>query len=644
MELYNVDFELCAVVMLTVFFISFLFNKPIKNDVSKAYTVLVVLTIVSTVLDIVTALMSNYNRVQAINEVVIYTANIVYFMLIIANSVLYLQYMLLTFGRRDLLKGIYAVLTWVPFMISSVFIVLTPFTGWVFYYDENGIYTRGSLYSIIVWMPYLYMALCAIALVQARKKVSIVKINACVIYIALLLICGIAQVLFLPHVLLTTAGACAGAIVLYFAHQAPDAYYLISEVESLKQSNHSMEKQASEKETFFGTISHDIKNPIHVILGMNELILEETTQESVAGYAEQAKAAGQTLQVLLNDILDFTKIGTGNMKIVENDYPVETLLNDLIALVYSGLKNDNIAFRMEIAPDIPKVLYGDQVRMHQIIMNLLTNAMKYTNEGSITLRMFTEPLEDQYVALHVEVEDTGIGIPQEDLENLFSVYKRVDAKRVHTSEGVGLGLFIVQQLLNLMGSSIQVDSVYGKGSRFYFAIKQRVVNEAGVGDYSARAQAMIQSKKHVEKRLASKPAEEKATPVEKVEAAPKAGATKILVVDDSPSNLIVIQGQLRAYPVEVTTAKSGKEAIALYKANDYDVVLLDRMMPEMGGDETLQYIRDIEAETGKRAQVIMVTGTTKEEAMKEGDASLYDDFLEKPVVKEELDKVLAPFL
>jgi len=144
--------------------------------------------------------------------------------------------------------------------------------------------------------------------------------------------------------------------------------------------------------------------------------------------------------------------------------------------------------------------------------------------------------------------------------------------------------------------------------------------------------------------LAAKPAEEKATPVEKVEAAPKAGATKILVVDDSPSNLIVIQGQLRAYPVEVTTAKSGKEAIALYKANDYDVVLLDRMMPEMGGDETLQYIRDIEAETGKRAQVIMVTGTTKEEAMKEGDASLYDDFLEKPVVKEELDKVLAPFL
>jgi len=144
--------------------------------------------------------------------------------------------------------------------------------------------------------------------------------------------------------------------------------------------------------------------------------------------------------------------------------------------------------------------------------------------------------------------------------------------------------------------------------------------------------------------LAAKPAEEKATPVEKVEVAPKAGATKILVVDDSPSNLIVIQGQLRAYPVEVTTAKSGKEAIALYKANDYDVVLLDRMMPEMGGDETLQYIRDIEAETGKRAQVIMVTGTTKEEAMKEGDASLYDDFLEKPVVKEELDKVLAPFL
>lgn len=644
MELYNVEFELCAVVMLIVFFISFLFNKPIKNDVSKAYTILVVLTIITTVLDIATALMSNQNRTEPISDIIIYPANIVYFMLIVINSALFFQYMLLTFGRKDLLRGLYGVLTWVPFMIGAVLLILTPFTGWIFYFDDNGVYTRGDLYSVIVWLPYLYMFLCLIATVRERKRVPATKISACIIYIALLLICGITQVLFLPHVLLTTAGACAGAIILYFAHQAPDAYYLISEVESLKQSNHSIEKQASEKETFFGTISHDIKNPIHVILGMNELILEETTQESVAGYAEQAKAAGQTLQVLLNDILDFTKIGTGNMKIVENDYSVEALLNDLIALVYSGLKNDAIAFEMEIAPSVPSVLYGDQVRIHQIIMNLLTNAMKYTNEGSITLRMYTEALEEQYVALHVEVEDTGIGITQEDLENLFSVYKRVDAKRVHTSEGVGLGLFIVQQLLNLMGSSIQVDSVYGKGSRFYFALKQRVVNETGVGDFTSRTREMIQSKKHVEKRMAPKSATEEVMPHSWEEEVIRTGSARILVVDDSPSNLIVIQGQLRAYPVEVTTAKSGREAIALYKQNKYDLVLLDRMMPEMGGDETLQYIREVEAETGKRAKVIMVTGTTKEEAMKEGDTSLYDDFLEKPVVKEELDKVLAPYL
>ena len=646
MELYNIDFELCAVLLLIVFFISFLFNKPIKNDVSKAYTVLVVLTIITTVLDIVTAVMSNYNRVYYINDVVIYSANIVYFILIIANSALFFQYMLLTFGRRDLLRGMHAAFTWIPVAISSILVIFTPLTHWIFYYDESGIYTRGILYPIIVWLPYFYMVLCSIAVIHARKKVAGVKINACVIYIAILGSCGIIQVVFLPHVLLTTAGACAGAIILYFAHQAPDAYYLISEVESLKKSKHFMEKQANEKETFFGTISHELKNPIHVIMGMNELILEETDQEAVADYAEQALAAGQTLQVLLNDLLDFTKIGTGNMKVVADDYEVENLLNDLVVLVYSSKKSGKIEFRMDIARDIPRILHGDQVRIHQVIMNLLTNAMKYTNEGSVTLRMYCEPLEEQYIALHVSVEDTGIGIPKDEMETLFSVYKRVDAKRVHTSEGVGLGLFIVQQLLNLMGSTLQVESTYGKGSKFYFVIKQKVVSEAGIGDYEGRVQTIIKSKRHVARRLENPGEEAVSEQVAQTAMAKRTneGLPQILVVDDSPANLIVLQGLLKAYPLAVSVAKSGAQAIGLCKSNRYDLILLDRMMPQMGGDETLAYIREIEAETGTRAKVIMVTGNSKEEVMKEGDTSLYDGFLEKPVAKEELDKVLAPYL
>ena len=654
MELYNVDFELCAVILLIVFFISFLFSKPIKNDASKAYIILVVLTIITTVLDIATAIMSNRNRIEPINDILIYSMNIEYFLLIIANSALFFQYMLLTFGRKDLLRGVYGFLTWLPIILGGAITISTPYTQWIFYFDDQGVYTRGPLYSIVVWLPYVYMLLCAIATVHERKKVSATKINACIIYIALLAICGIAQVVFLPHVLLTTAGACAGAIILYFAHQAPDAYYLISEVESLKKSKHFMEKQANEKETFFGTISHEIKNPIHVIMGMNELILEETKQESVAGYAEQALAAGQTLQVLLNDILDFTKIGTGNMKIVEDDYELEILLNDLVALVYSGNKSDAIEFRMKVSQDIPSVLYGDRVRIHQVIMNLLTNALKYTNEGSITLSVYVEPLEEQYVALHVEVEDTGIGIPKEEIETLFSVYKRVDAKRVHSAEGVGLGLFIVQQLLNLMGSSLQVESTYGKGSKFYFAIKQKVISEAKLGDYESRVQAIVKSKKHVARRMAiaEELAEDKQPqePVKTETSIPENkvmrhdGKTSVLVVDDSPANLIVLQGQLKAYPVEIVTAKSGAQAIELYKQKPFDLVLLDRMMPQMSGDETLAYIREIEEEIGRRARVIMVTGNSKEEVMKEGDTSLYDGFLEKPVVKEELDKVLAPYI
>ncbi len=377
------------------------------------------------------------------------------------------------------------------------------------------------------------------------------------------------------------------------------------------------------KSKFLAQMSHEIRTPINAILGMNEMILRETDNEDVLEYSDNIQNAGRTLLTLINSILDFSKIEDGKMEIVPVQYDTASMVNDLVNMVRERAEKKDLLLKLEIDSNLPKSLYGDDVRIRQVITNILTNAVKYTQEGSVTLRINSAGRTAEYIILHVEVEDTGMGIRDEDRETLFESFARLDMEKNRAIEGTGLGISIVQKLLLMMDSSLQLDSVYGEGSNFYFDIRQQIVDDTPIGDY--------------EKTLAA--SGEKTSEVEYVYA-PDA---KVLVVDDNNMNLKVAKGLLKRSAMQVETAISGREAIEKTAAGEYDILFIDHMMPQMDGVETLHEMQNKGLLDGSMPVIMMTANAisgAREEYLKEG----FTDYISKPIEVRAMEKILKEYL
>ena len=377
------------------------------------------------------------------------------------------------------------------------------------------------------------------------------------------------------------------------------------------------------KTSFLAQMSHEIRTPINAVLGMNEMILRETADPGIRNYAVNIQSAGRTLLALINSILDFSKIEDGKMEIIPVEYDTASLLNDLVSSVMSRAKEKNLEFRVRIDSTLPSVLIGDDVRLRQIIANLLTNAVKYTEKGSVTFVMRQERRSEDKISLYVEVTDTGIGIREEDMSILFDSFRRLDETRNRNIEGTGLGMSIVNGLLGMMDSKLDVQSVYGKGSTFSFCIQQGIASAEPVGDYEKR---FIEGMRQDEQ-----------------ETCLYAPDAKILVVDDNEMNLRVAVGLLRLCGIVPDTVDSGEKALGLVKQKTYDVILLDHMMPKMDGLETLNRMKaqDLLPET---TSVIALTANAivgaKEMYLQAG----FDDYISKPIESRILEKRLAAHL
>ncbi len=372
------------------------------------------------------------------------------------------------------------------------------------------------------------------------------------------------------------------------------------------------------KNTFLANMSHEIRTPINAVLGMNEMIMRESGEKEIVEYAANIHSAGRTLLSIINDILDFSKIESGRMEIVPVEYDTSSLVNDIVNMVKSRAEKKNLEFITEIDENIPSVLYGDDVRIRQIITNILTNAVKYTHEGNVRFRMNAPEKNNGYVRLEVSVSDTGIGIKEEDLGKLFTSFQRLDQEKNRNIEGTGLGITIVQRLLNMMDSELQVSSVYGVGSTFSFAIMQKIVRDEPMGDFEKRF------------RIASEAVENAP-----VKTAPKA---KVLVVDDNETNLVVAKSLLKRTLVNIDTALCGKQCIELLKKNSYDIVFLDHMMPEMDGIETLDIIKN--ENLSGRAAFIALTANAVHGARQTYIEAGFDDYLSKPFTGNDIEKCL----
>ncbi|MCR4924149.1 MAG: response regulator, partial [Lachnospiraceae bacterium] len=350
--------------------------------------------------------------------------------------------------------------------------------------------------------------------------------------------------------------------------------------EQIRLAKDEAERANQAKTRFLANMSHEIRTPINTIMGMDEMILREDPygvpkeyHRLVVNHARDIKNASETLLSLINDLLDISKVESGKMHLVEQEYDTEQILRTIVAMIRIRAAEKDLFFNTEIDSSLPRILKGDNGKIRQVVLNLLTNSVKYTKEGGFTLKVLVKERDDESCLLRVSVKDTGIGIKPEDMDKLFSAYERLDEEKNSGIQGTGLGLDISKKFAELMGGSLVCESEYGKGSEFIFTFRQRIVDNEGIGEFAERDEE-ISDGSYVPKFTA-----------------PNA---RILVVDDNPMNLAVIKGLLKPTKLLVDTAASGKECLKMISEQDYNIVFLDHMMPEMDGIETLEEIKKMD--------------------------------------------------
>ena len=375
------------------------------------------------------------------------------------------------------------------------------------------------------------------------------------------------------------------------------------------------------KSNFLANMSHEIRTPMNAIVGMAEFILRDSADEVAKRHATRIKSASRTLLTIINDILDFSKIESGKMELVNDSYQLSHLIADITSMLNARLQTKPVTFKTEIDGNIPNRLYGDEVRLKQILINLLGNALKFTHGGSITLTLRHEKIDATHCRLFGTVSDTGIGIKPEDLKNIFSSFTQVDTRRNRAVEGTGLGLAICRQLIELMDGSIRVESEYGKGTTFFFDVVSAVEGWQNLS-------------------------EAQMTPMERAGAAfhatfcaPEARA---LVVDDNEMNLEVAEGILEPYKIKIVRAVNGPEALERFAEDTFDIIFMDHMMPGMDGVEAMRRIRMMKG--GEEAVIVALTANALSGAAAEYKKLGFQAFLAKPIAPKSMENILRRLL
>ena len=381
------------------------------------------------------------------------------------------------------------------------------------------------------------------------------------------------------------------------------------------------------KSTFLSNMSHEIRTPINAIIGMNEMILRECGDKNILAYSDSIETASNTLLGIINDILDFSKIEAGKMEIIPVDYDLASVLNDLVNMIQTRIDEKGLVLKLDFDRNIPNLLHGDEVRLKQVITNILTNAAKYTEKGTVTFIVGYEEIKDKpdHIMMKVAVKDTGIGIRRSDMKKLFSEFDRIDEERNRNIEGTGLGMAITQSLLNLMGSSLEVESEYGRGSTFSFSLEQRVMSREAMGDYEEAYRHSVLDRQTYKEKFTARDA-------------------RVLIVDDTRINLMVFKSLLKKTMIQIDTALSGDEGIAAATERKYDVIFLDHMMPHKDGIETLAELRGIKDNPNADTPVICLTANAISGAREQYLAAGFDDYLTKPIDTARLEEMLIRYL
>ena len=505
----------------------------------------------------------------------------------------------------------------VPILLATLGVIFLPL---VYIETPIGNYSYGPA----AFTLYIGVAVYMILIVRNLKKYwrdIPVKQRPAMFIVILSEVCVAVYQIIVPTALITCMAIVLLNLGIYLTTENPDAVL----VELLAKETKRADVANQAKTDFLAKMSHEIRTPINAVLGMNEVILRESGEEHIKGYAKDVEGAANSLLSIINDILDITKIEAGKVEIIPVEYDFSSIIHDVTNMISFKARAKSLDFKVSIDENIPNRLLGDDVRIRQILVNILNNGVKYTHEGSVALDIRMLPCEEKgYVKLAFAVKDTGIGIKKEDIPKLYVPFERIEEKRNRGIEGTGLGMNITMQLLALMDSSLKVESVYGEGSVFSFVLTQQVVDAAPIGNLEMRIRE--KARDYIYRRTFL---------------APKAS---VLVVDDNATNLKVMVSLLKPTKIAVDVADGGYVCLEMVQKKHYDLIFLDHMMPDLDGIETLQRMKQLEESMCKGTPVIALTANAITGAKEMYLANGFDAFLAKPIVPEKLEQMIAEML
>ena len=492
--------------------------------------------------------------------------------------------------------------------------------------------TTGAMWPLLdFWLPYVFVLWAWFEIYYYRNSFTRGQIWGLIIDAIAACSVNVGCKIFFPELpSLTFVILSVNLYVFFFLLETPAYRDLERTLERLRkakaladEANKIAQQADAAKGEFLANMSHEIRTPLTTILGMDEIILRKYEEGPIYEYARDINSAGNTLLHIINDILDFTKIESGRLELSTRNYNLGRVLHDVENMIRIKAEQKGLKYIPQIDQSLPDELFGDRIRVHQVMVNILNNAVKYTKHGSVKFTLTGERGDDpSSITLHITVADTGIGIHKEDIPKLFKSFQRIDAAQTHNIEGTGLGLAITGRLIELMGGAVEVTSTYGVGTTFLVTLPQKIVGTKTLKDYEVEST-------HAKKE------------VRKVFQAPEA---RILIVDDNDMNRIVLQSLMKETKVKVDQAESGEECLKKVAQNPYDVILMDYMMPHMDGKETLANIKQMVNAPGATAKVIVCTANAIVGVRAELLASGFDDFLSKPVGGKELEEMLLKYI
>ena len=626
---YNVHYEVAATIFMGLLLIYMRLQYNVKIKINREFWRLALLIFAADILDICTAV--TIDNSAFVPDAVNLFLNELYYAAIMLLGAQFVRYAIALTGEEPTKSGVMRV-TWIASLVYTLVLILNPFFG-LFCKFVDGAYRHGPLYYMIFVWPYIFVLTATVVSVRRAPRLQDTGRKLLMIFYVVFSFAGsLLQLFVMPDILLSHFSVSLGIVFIMFLLETPDYQKLTETMKELEESREEAQKAgfAAEaasraKTSFLSHMSHELRTPLNAVMGYNEMIREETKESNIAEYAYLIRTAGRDLVSIISNITDFIELEDATISLENRNYQTRSFVSDILTSLYYYNEEKNLELRISVDPKIPSGLRGDPVRLLQVANNLLSNAVKYTEEGYIDLSI---RWEDGFFVF--DLKDSGIGMKDEDIRQISRAFNRFDEKKNQNVAGLGLGLSIVTRLLSMMGSRLEISSIYGLGSEFSFRLFQEVVDQQPMGEIRVQKPEEEGTEEWEDKT---------ATEGEKIY---DLTGRRLLAVDDNCMNLLLLQKLLADTNLTIDTAENGKVALRKIRAHQYDIVFMDHMMPVMDGMEAMLTI--CRENLCTNTPVIALTANAVTDVRKEYLSSGFSDYLLKPVSKKELLACIAKYL